>query len=107
MEPTMTVLREVSQQLWPAVSQTVAVLKLDPDGQDAAAAKLALQYARTIDEAPPGKAYAAAIRWLGPELLKVLAELGATPAARAAMKKTKPADAKPNGLAKLRDARSA
>jgi len=69
-------LREASQLLWPSVSETIAVLKLDPDGQDAAAAKLALQYARTIDEAPPGKAYAAAIRWLGPELLKVLAELG-------------------------------
>jgi hypothetical protein len=103
----MAALRDASELLWPAVSETVAVLKLDPDGQDAAAAKLALQYARTIDEAPPGKAYAAAIRWLGPELLKVLAELGATPAARAAMKKTVKPDAKPNGLQKLRDARSA
>jgi len=101
-------LREASQLLWPSVSETIAVLKLDPDGQDAAAAKLALQYARTIDEAPPGKAYAAAIRWLGPELLKVLAELGATPAARAAMKKpAKPADGKPNRLAQLRVAREA
>lgn len=78
-------LRDSSQLLWPAVSETIAVLKLDPDGQDAAAAKLALQYARTIDEATPGKEYASAIRWIGPELLKVLAELGATPAARAAM----------------------
>ena len=78
-------LQDSSQLLWPAVSETIAVLKLDPDGQDAAAAKLALQYARTIDETPPGKAYASAIRWIGPELLKVLAELGATPAARAAL----------------------
>jgi hypothetical protein len=82
----MPVLREVSELLWPAVSETIAVLKLDPDGQDAAAAKLALQYARTIDEAPPGKEYFARLRWLGPELHKILESLGATPAARAAMK---------------------
>jgi hypothetical protein len=101
-------LRSVDQLLWPAVSETIAVLKLDPDGQDAAAAKLALQYARTIDEAPPGKEYFARLRWLGPELQKILESLGATPAARAAIKKpAKPADAKPNGLAALRAARGA
>jgi sarcosine oxidase gamma subunit len=101
-------LRDVSELLYPAVSETIAVLKLDPDGQDAAAAKLAQQYARTIDRAAPGKDYAYAVRWLGPELLKVLAELGATPAARAAItgKKTAAPDAKPNGLAALRAARS-
>ena len=69
-------LRSVDQLLWPAVSETIAVLKLDPDGQDAAAAKLALQYARTIDEAPPGKEYFARLRWLGPELQKILESLG-------------------------------
>lgn len=79
-------LRDASELLYPAAYATVMSLDIDRDGKDGAAAKLALQYARTIDEAPPGKAYAAAIRWLGPELLKVLAELGATPAARAAMK---------------------
>jgi hypothetical protein len=100
-------LRDASELLYPAAYATVMSLDIDRDGKDGAAAKLALQYARTIDEAPPGKAYAAAIRWLGPELLKVLAELGATPAARAAMKKTVKPDAKPNGLQKLRDARSA
>jgi hypothetical protein len=104
----MPVLREVSELLWPAVSETIAVLKLDPDGQDAAAAKLALQYARTIDEAPPGKEYFARLRWLGPELQKILEGLGATPAARAAMKKpAKPADAKQNRLQQLRAARGA
>lgn len=100
-------LRDASELLYPAVYATVMSLDIDRDGKDGAAAKLAVQYARTIDEAPPGKAYASAIRWLGPELLKVLAELGATPAARAAMKKTVKPDAKPNGLQKLRDARSA
>lgn len=104
----MTALREASQLLWPAVSETIAVLKLDPDGQDAAAAKLALQYARTIDEAPPGKEYFSRLRWLGPELQKILESLGATPAARAAIKKpTKTADGKPNRLAQLRAARDA
>lgn len=101
-------LRDASELLYPAAYATVMSLDIDRDGKDGAAAKLALQYARTIDEAPPGKAYAAAIRWLGPELLKVLAELGATPAARAAMKKpAKPADAKTSRLQQLRDAHSA
>jgi hypothetical protein len=69
-------LRDASELLYPAVSETIAVLKLDPDGQDAAAAKLAQQYARTID--------------------------------RAALTGKKPSapDAKPNGLAALRAARS-
>lgn len=101
----MTVLREVDQLLYPAVCETIAALGLD--SQDAAAAKLARQYARTIDEQPPGKLYAATLRWLGPELHKVLESLGATPAARAAIKKPKPGDAKPNGLQKLRAARGA
>ena len=104
----MTV-RDVDQMLWPAVCETIAVLKLDPDGADAAAAKLAQQYARTIDAAAPGKDYAYAVRWLGPELLKVLESLGATPAARAAITGKKPVkpDAKPSGLATLRAAREA
>lgn len=100
-------LRDAGELLYPAVYATVMSLDIDRDGKDGAAAKLALQYARTIDAEPPGKTYAAAIRWLGPELLKVLESLGATPAARAALKKPKPADAKPNRLQALRDARGA
>jgi hypothetical protein len=80
----VAVLREVSELLYPAVCETIAALDLD--SKDAAAVKLAKQYARTIDEQPPGKAYAGTIRWLGPELHKILESLGATPAARAAMK---------------------
>jgi hypothetical protein len=100
-------LRDASELLYPAVCQTIAVLKLDPDGQDAAAAKLAQRYARIIDEASEAK-QASVLRWLGPELLKVLESLCATPAARAAIKKpAKAADARPNGLAKLRAAREA
>lgn len=101
-------LRDASELIYPAVYETLAVLKLDPDGQDAAAAELAKRYARAIDEASEAK-QANVLRWLGPELLKVLESLGATPAARAAINK-KPArtpDAKPNGLAALRAARGA
>lgn len=103
----MTALRDATELLYPAVCETIAVLKLDPDGADAAAAKLAQQYARTIDQANPGKDYAYAVRWLGPELLKVLESLGATPAARAAMKISKPDDAKPSVLATIRASRPA
>jgi hypothetical protein len=99
-------LRDASELLYPAVCEAVTSLELD--SKDAAAVKLAKQYARTIDEAPPGKEYFARLRWLGPELDKVLAALGATPAARAAMKKpAKPADAKPSRLRQIRDAHSA
>lgn len=106
----MTALRDASELLWPAVRATLASLGISTadGGKDAAAAKLALQYARTIDEAAPGKDYFARLRWLGPELHKVLESLGATPAARAAMKTAKPgADAKPSRLQQLRDARGA
>lgn len=99
-------LRDTDRLLYPAVCETVAVLDLDPDGKDAAAVKLAKSYARAIDEASDAK-QAAILRWLGPELQKILESLGATPAARAAMKKPAKPDAKPNGLAKLRAAREA
>lgn len=99
--------RDASELLYPAVCETIAVLKLDPDGQDAAAAKLAERYAKLIDEASDAK-QANVLRWLGPELLKVLETLGATPAARAAIKKpAKGANGKPNGLQQLRAAREA
>jgi hypothetical protein len=104
-------LRDASELLYPAVCATLASLGIDTrDGtQDAAAAKLAQQYARTIDDAPDGKAYASAIRWIGPELLKVLESLGATPAARAAISKGAAKDTGPareNKLAKLRSVSS-
>jgi hypothetical protein len=100
-------LRDTDRLMFPAVAEAVAVLDLDPNGKDAAAVKLAKLYAIAIDEASDAK-QANVLRWLGPELQKVLESLGATPAARAAMKKpAKPADAKPNGLARLRAAREA
>lgn len=96
-------LRDASELLYPAVCESVAALGLG--SEDAAAVKLAKQYARTIDEAPPGREYYTRLRWLGPELDKTLAALGATPVARSAMKKAEPkAPDRENKLAKLRSA---
>jgi hypothetical protein len=103
-------LRDASELLYPAVIASLASLGIDTadGGKDAAAAKLAQQYARVIDAATPGEKYAWAIRWLGPELQRILESLGGTPVARAAMKTAKPsADAKPNRLAQLRAAHGA
>jgi hypothetical protein len=101
----MTV-RDASELIYPAVAETIAGLGLL--GQDSAAAKLAQRYAKVIDgalESGP-KVYFATLRWLGPELLKVLTELGATPAARAALTKhVKPKEPKAGGLATLRAAK--
>ena len=74
--------RDADELLAPDVRATIAALKLD--GQDAAAAQLALALANAIDAADKP---AAALRWLGPELLKCLEALGATPAARARLPK--------------------
>jgi hypothetical protein len=82
-------LRDASELLWPAVAETIASLDLQPE--DAAAKKLAQRYAQIIDDlpdhAPRGtQDQAWAMRWLGPLLLDVLVQLGATPAARKAPK---------------------
>lgn len=98
-------LRDASELLYPAVCETIASLELD--SKDAAAVKLAKQYARTIDEQPPGKLYAGTIRWLGPELHKILESLGATPAARAAIKRGEGKDRPPAQVSKLDRLRAA
>jgi hypothetical protein len=102
----MTV-RDASELIYPAVQETIATLGLL--GTDSAAAKLAQRYAKTIDQALDlgPKVYFATLRWIGPLLLDTLKELGATPAARAALLKNKPAapETKPNGLAALRAAK--
>lgn len=99
----MTALRDTSDLVWPAIQETLASLDLKPE--DAAARKLAQRYAQIIDQAPdhsprgaPDQAWAA--RWLMPLLLDCLRELGATPAARAAI--TKGARDKGSGAAKPR-----
>lgn len=105
-----TPLRHASEQLWPAVSETLASLGLKPE--DAAARKLAQRYAQIIDGLPdkaprgaPNQAWA--LRWIGPLLLDVLRELQATPAARAQPGKPQQ-DASPgeDQLGKLRAAKS-
>lgn len=89
--------RDASELVYPAVQETLAALGLL--GEDSAAKKLAQQYARVIDSQPGhcrgcsdddcrrSQTSAWAMRWLGPLLLDALRDLGATPAARAAMTK--------------------
>lgn len=105
----MAALRDASELLYPAVCATLASLRIDTadGGPDAAAAKLAQQYARTIDRATPGKDYAWALRWIGPELHRILESLGATPAARAAItgKKGGVTEEPPDVLAQLKPRR--
>jgi hypothetical protein len=97
----MPALRDASELLWPAVQETIASLGLL--GSDAAAVKLAQRYAQVIDG---HRDEAWAMRWLAPLLLQALAELGATPAARASITKgQKLTEDKPSGLAKLRAAK--
>lgn len=99
----MAALRDASELLWPAVSETLT--QLDLGSEHAAAKKLAQRYAQIIDEAHDQRW---AARWLMPLLLDALTELGATPAAKARLAKGgKPGDGKPNRLAQLRATRGA
>lgn len=100
-------LRDASELLYPSVYATVMSLDIDREGKDGGAAKLALRYARLIDEASDAK-QANVLRWLGPELLKVLESLGATPASRAAITKgaKDKAPAHVSKLDQLREARA-
>lgn len=70
-------LRDADELLAPAVEGTLANLELKPENQ--AAAQLARQYARVIDQA---RDPAYALRWIGPLLQDVLVSLQATPASR-------------------------
>lgn len=91
------------QLVLPAVQTALAQLRLTD--QDAAAARLAERYAWALDNA---RDPAWALRWIGPELLKCLESLGATPAARAAVSRGEapppPPAATAPGLARLRAA---
>lgn len=101
-------LRDVSEMLYPHVYATVMSLDIDRDGKDAGMAKLALRLAKVIDATPDGKEHVSALWHLGAELRAVLESLGASPAARAAMKSSKPGgNGKPNRLQQLRAAREA
>lgn len=75
---------DVSERLYPGVCETLASLDLKPE--DAGMARLARHLARVIDQAPASKR--ASVTWhLGAELRQTLAELGASPMARARVKK--------------------
>jgi hypothetical protein len=88
----------------PAVAETLSALNLGP--QDEGVAAVARQFARAIDAALDAgpRAYGSAMRWLGPELLKTLEQLGATPASRARLKPGKSGPERPSQLAQLRAA---
>ena len=95
----MPAMRDPSEYLFPAVVDAIAAADLAPE--DEALVKAAKYLARVIDQAPASKeAYAA--RWLIPELARVLAELGLSPAARARMKGGKPVDHLDSPLARLK-----
>ena len=109
-------IQDASELIYPAVQEAIAELGLL--GTDAAAVKLAQQYARVIDsqeghcygcadaECRRSQGSAWAMRWLAPLLLDTLAALGATPAARAALTKgVKPADAPEDPLDQLKPRR--
>lgn len=111
----MAALRDVSELLWPAVQETIAALGLG--SEDAAARKLAQRYAQIIDGLPEqgserSRDQAWGLRWIGPELLRTLDALGATPDARARIAKLtgsggeSPADAAPSQLDRLRASRA-
>lgn len=111
-------LRDASELIWPAVQETLAALGLG--SEDSAAKKLAQRYAQIIDGLPDSGSershdQAWGIRWIGPELLRCLDALGATPDARARIAKLAgnaagkdPGDAAPvNWLDQQRQSRAA
>jgi hypothetical protein len=93
------VLRDAARTLGTAVETSLEALGLGE--QDAAAAALARRYAEVLDTA---RDPAWAARWLGPELLRVLDALKATPAAR--QKDSKPGKTEPSRLDQLRSVRA-
>jgi hypothetical protein len=97
IEPGEPVVRDAAELLAPAVARTVEALGLGD--QDDAAARLAHCLALAIDRADKP---ASALRWIGPELLKVLEALGATPMARARMTPKKQEPHAPSQLDRLR-----
>jgi hypothetical protein len=80
----VTDLRAADAFLEYAVRDTLNSLELAPE--DEAAKQLAIRYARLIDHAINDWSKPDSVLWhLGPELLRCLESLGATPAARASI----------------------
>lgn len=97
---TKTQLRSVDGMLGPAVSEMLRKLDLSPE--DVAAARLAKKYAEAIDAAEDPQE---ALEKLGHRLLAALESLGATPKARALIKKGGASNGGESKLAQLRAAR--
>ena len=93
-------IRDADTLIGPAVTNAVQALTLEPE--DDAAVALARQYAAAIDDADNP---ADALEKLGPKLLSVLEQLGATPRARAQI--TKGAVTNGSGQSKLAALRAA
>lgn len=93
-------LRSTDALLGPAVQATINALQTAPE--DTGAVKLAHSYAKAIDEAEDR---AEALERLGPKLLACLESLGATPKARAAIRKGDTGGQSQGELAALRSAR--
>jgi hypothetical protein len=92
-------LRDADKLLAPAVERTLSELQLGT--VDDAVATLAQRYAAAIDNDSEGDA----LTDLGPKLLATLQALQATPAARSRVKVRGGANAGPNRLQALREAR--
>jgi hypothetical protein len=79
----VALLQDASQTLLAAVEKDLNAL----DCADSGVPQLARRYAQLIDMQEDPKLQAWAYRWIGPLLLTALVELGATPLARAKLKK--------------------
>lgn len=93
-------LSSINDLLLPAVLATIAELELSD--QDQAAIRLATTYAEAMDQSDDP----AVLERLGPKLLAVLVELGATPKARAGLQKAPERPKAKSPLEILREARS-
>lgn len=93
-------LKDASELVLPAVAAAIdAIEDLEPADQGMVA--IARHLARVIDEATPAKrAYCA--HFVAPELMKALAELGCSPAARARIKGVKPVEHLESPLKRLK-----
>ena len=100
-------LQDASRTLTAAVAETLDALGLG--AEDAAVKRLAIRYAEVIDGCDDNPAWAA--RWIAPHLLECLDALGATPDARARIRKLakggdSPASAPATRLDQLRASRA-
>jgi hypothetical protein len=97
-------LRSADGLVSPAVAEAIQALPLAPE--DAGAMQVARNLAQAIDDAIPEERVDVLAR-LAPKLLDALESLGATPRARAAIKKGAGGERKSGALSTLRAARPA